>query len=86
MSDSEIGFAPIKIDSGEEIHVISGVSGQLLKVDENLNPIAEISQPFPAMITSSTIVGDKWIGIWVCLLYTSPSPRDATLSRMPSSA
>ena len=23
---------------------------------------------------------------WDCLLYTSPSPRDATLSRMPSSA
>ena len=30
---------------------------------------------------------DKYIG-WFnnCLLYTSPSPRDATLSRMPSSA
>ena len=25
-------------------------------------------------------------GYEVCLLYTSPSPRDATLSRMPSSA
>ena len=25
-------------------------------------------------------------GILTCLLYTSPSPRDATLSRMPSSA
>ena len=24
--------------------------------------------------------------LWDCLLYTSPSPRDATLSRMPSSA
>ena len=24
--------------------------------------------------------------ICICLLYTSPSPRDATLSRMPSSA
>ena len=24
--------------------------------------------------------------VWNCLLYTSPSPRDATLSRMPSSA
>ena len=24
--------------------------------------------------------------VGVCLLYTSPSPRDATLSRMPSSA
>ena len=25
-------------------------------------------------------------GLSICLLYTSPSPRDATLSRMPSSA
>ena len=25
-------------------------------------------------------------GIYVCLLYTSPSPRDGLLSRMPSSA
>ena len=24
--------------------------------------------------------------IWLCLLYTSPSPRDGLLSRMPSSA
>nr|CUV32230.1 protein of unknown function [Ralstonia solanacearum] len=24
--------------------------------------------------------------VGICLLYTSPSPRDATLSRMPSSA
>ena len=24
--------------------------------------------------------------LYSCLLYTSPSPRDATLSRMPSSA
>ena len=34
--------------------------------------------------------GDEWKEHteWVncCLLYTSPSPRDATLSRMPSSA
>ena len=27
-----------------------------------------------------------WQWFWDCLLYTSPSPRDATLSRMPSSA
>ena len=35
---------------------------------------------------------DIWVTHWhgdhtnACLLYTSPSPRDATLSRMPSSA
>ena len=31
------------------------------------------------------IIGDRQTGK-TCLLYTSPSPRDATLSRMPSSA
>ena len=32
--------------------------------------------------------GIKEFSEWptICLLYTSPSPRDATLSRMPSSA
>ena len=37
--------------------------------------------------TSKTVKGEA--GYWqikICLLYTSPSPRDATLSRMPSSA
>ena len=29
---------------------------------------------------------DVALGIWTCLLYTSPSPRDGLLSRMPSSA
>ena len=32
---------------------------------------------------NTMLVDGKWIP---CLLYTSPSPRDATLSRMPSSA
>ena len=29
---------------------------------------------------------DEYMELFTCLLYTSPSPRDATLSRMPSSA
>ena len=35
-----------------------------------------------------TPTGVRWQPVThkVCLLYTSPSPRDATLSRMPSSA
>ena len=40
---------------------------------------------------SDGVCGFAWINIKpargkFCLLYTSPSPRDATLSRMPSSA
>ena len=32
------------------------------------------------------VEGDLTVEAEGCLLYTSPSPRDATLSRMPSSA
>ena len=32
------------------------------------------------------ILKGKAFGDWICLLYTSPSPRDRTRSRMPSSA
>ena len=31
-------------------------------------------------------VNQRWLGGMFCLLYTSPSPRDRTRSRMPSSA
>ena len=30
--------------------------------------------------------GRRLVGYWICLLYTSPSPRDISGSRMPSSA
>ena len=33
-----------------------------------------------------TVMGRVARRIWACLLYTSPSPRDGLLSRMPSSA
>ena len=50
----------------------------------------------PAYIPSLEAAGLKWVsgypsnqskGLpYICLLYTSPSPRDRTRSRMPSSA
>ena len=43
------------------------------------NAIAEIQE-------SMKKVGCDKLLLYPCLLYTSPSPRDATLSRMPSSA
>ena len=41
-----------------------------------------------AETNNKTIMGiaHLQLPIYGCLLYTSPSPRDATLSRMPSSA
>ena len=37
-------------------------------------------------IEKSYFTGELIFNTWVCLLYTSPSPRDRQKSRMPSSA
>mgnify|MGYP003308785346 CR=1 FL=1 len=37
-------------------------------------------------LKAADIEMDRRTLAYICLLYTSPSPRDATLSRMPSSA
>ena len=40
-------------------------------------------------LAAATLIGDMLKGtlaVMICLLYTSPSPRDRTRSRMPSSA
>ena len=39
-----------------------------------------------AQIQVFTLFFDEAQTAWTCLLYTSPSPRDRTRSRMPSSA
>ena len=64
---------------------------------KNQEPSSNIGQAFKmstelvSAVAVGTIIGfilDKWFGTkpWFCLLYTSPSPRDGLLSRMPSSA
>ena len=39
---------------------------------------------FKAIAENKTVI--EAAGVKICLLYTSPSPRDRTRSRMPSSA
>ena len=38
------------------------------------------------IIEIATLITDSDLNIIACLLYTSPSPRDTSSSRMPSSA
>ena len=42
--------------------------------------------PVPEIERVAEILDMPYMKVYDCLLYTSPSPRDATLSRMPSSA
>ena len=42
---------------------------------------------FAVLASDQPVANLTYFGLYaLCLLYTSPSPRDATLSRMPSSA
>ena len=64
--------------------VLSRISGIFSNVKKlRSDPAVQKSVPlaFGIIVTFVGIVS-----FYFCLLYTSPSPRDATLSRMPSSA
>ena len=49
--------------------------------------IRKLDEELPVPVTAKIrVYDDLETSVKYCLLYTSPSPRDATLSRMPSSA
>ena len=61
----------LPIDDKELATIVSALRlGGDAALYQKLNLMKEIREQYPGS----------------CLLYTSPSPRDATLSRMPSSA
>ena len=57
--------------------------------DDLASAVREAAIVFEAIIDDAAVKRNLFLQIaetGSCLLYTSPSPRDATLSRMPSSA
>jgi len=61
-------------------------SKTLLREDLVLKAIHEIGHYRYATHNEDFVLYTEWIRARTCLLYTSPSPRDGLLSRMPSSA
>ena len=75
----------------DAIIVGSGAGGGMAAniLSENGLRVAVVEAgPFfdPKDPSTMTQMKNPWESPRSCLLYTSPSPRDATLSRMPSSA
>ena len=85
----------------KNVQELRDLSINSLKKEVNKNLIIEVSGINPQEIskylikgidlisTSSSITKSNWIDLsmrYICLLYTSPSPRDRQKSRMPSSA
>ena len=63
--------------------LFEGAQGILLDVDHGTYPYVTSSNTVASSAATGTGCGPNSIN---CLLYTSPSPRDRTRSRMPSSA
>ena len=57
------------------------------EINEMISEVASnYSKNLPQILDQTTILEGVFAGGNSCLLYTSPSPRDRTRSRMPSSA
>ena len=89
--------APIQIPNFELFKEIGRGGMSRVYLARQLQPKREVaikivspgSAPDEAFLSSLKIEGDTIAGLNhdnICLLYTSPSPRDRTRSRMPSSA
>ena len=77
-----VGFTIAKqlSDQGHSITVIDTSSEDIQRIDDALDVKAIVGKAtYPSIL-------EKANASETCLLYTSPSPRDRTRSRMPSSA
>jgi len=79
-------------EEGQAIDVLEGdlavacSDGASLVQDEYLGFVIQGNLVLAALRLSVSVLGERTRGRYPCLLYTSPSPRDRTRSRMPSSA
>ena len=69
----------------DRLHIVEGLLIVYLDLDMVIKIIRESDEPKPEIIKYFKISEIQANAIF-CLLYTSPSPRDGLLTRMPSSA
>ena len=87
MTHADIGNIPVEYEGlSAELN-----NGDPVLIADGLIRLKVVHSPRQASAVVECIVEDGGVlserkGVNVCLLYTSPSPRDATLARMPSSA
>ena len=85
MPQSGAGVAELSTAVHDQELQLSALQGQLTQAVQELHTAT--SQLREAQVASAAQLATMQAGSVIsCLLYTSPSPRDATLSRMPSSA
>ena len=93
LEDAVEAFTPLTVGDYDDVH-IAALLATIRTRGETFADIAGAAKAFlaagrPFPVTGEGIMdtaGTGGDGANTCLLYTSPSPRDGLLSRMPSSA
>ena len=86
-SSERITVVPARYETVEERVVVKEASTQVIDVPATFRTEKQqvLVEPAKKVWKQGRGLIEKIDNV-TCLLYTSPSPRDATLSRMPSSA
>ena len=84
-------LANIAASNGYDVSLWVRDSDQALRINSEganttYHPELQLSSNIEASEKLDSVIKDANIVLIACLLYTSPSPRDGLLSRMPSSA
>ena len=87
---------PVELKVEKELGITKEDIGSKISVDDYNKACRETVMRFKDMWDDITVKMGYWVDLdnpyitfdneYICLLYTSPSPRDRTRSRMPSSA
>ena len=87
-SDQRSQLSDTILETAKELNTESGsLSMRGIGDDFFVRPVADIDAFLEkAQLGKVTKLDQEGREVWICLLYTSPSPRDRTRSRMPSSA
>src|SRR5665213_117005 len=82
------GKITVKLDDAAGNGITSQLNGaqQALDVGINVGGVQIDPRSIRALTAGDVVTAQQGTSPWVCLLYTSPSPRDRQKSRMPSSA
>ena len=85
-ADETNDVVTVKINAGPNVEAVLNMIGDRITDGETSATIDYIlnKDNLPGLMIGKTLPSNK--AIVTCLLYTSPSPRDRTRSRMPSSA
>ena len=68
------------------VRPVLGNDSYVNQIEQSILALEDMPSMRAMMTAGAALARDNTAGYNCCLLYTSPSPRDATLARMPSSA